>query len=379
MELGQTDIINKTKDTFDTITTNGILNLLKVLNPLKGAEYSKSLPGLVKKTMVNSSVYIEDALVNHDISVPLLGTLNQIYISYILTALNLYNSVDSYSMVKSYLGRVATEGLNDHIVDIEDVINNKFGISNEDISMESENTKLYTIEDSVKHLVTGRLIEFKFNITAPVTLKDKSGNTLDAVEQREVLVPIYVQLLPIYMSNEVSKAIITLNFPMSIKQRWAQVKAREIRFFRDFILCVDLLSKHRKALRADNSNVLSDFYFKKSKNQAKYVSSSVLGQQKNNLASSMLIMTKDTFTTACADSSLDFTKFSDRQKFFNESYAMIVCIVDEMYDIVDIYYNGIQHHTEVSFKAINSVGGSKSGIDITEVMKTIAKGNAPKF
>ncbi len=331
----------------------------------------KSLSELSKKTMVSSMTYVEDTLIQDEIMVPLMGTLNQIYLSYVLTALHIYNSVDRYTVVSNIIGRISNEDLAVTTVsDIVAMINNEFGKVN--VSTEAyENIKGLTLEDAVKHLAVGRLIEFDFKIESGV---DKNGKPVTT----STIVPILVQLRPILMASQVASAIITLNFKASLRKRWKQVKAGEIAFFRDFIGAMDLTRKHDKALRKDTGNVLSKFYSKKNKSQGKYIDSIVNGKNKNNLASSILIFSKDTFEAATIEASLNFDKISDRNKFFNEAYAIMVVVVDPMYDMIDIYYNGIDSYSELPYSAIKQAN-SKSGIDLKEMMAAIAKGSAPKF
>ena len=343
--------------------TQGITRIIATLMQSTG-DSATSLTKVATKSMVNSMVYVEDAMINEDITPALMGTLNQIYISYILTALNIYTSVDKYKVVEQVMGRIATEELSvESIIDPEELIEAAFGM---DVSTEAQGGK-HTVEDAVKHLVSGKLIDFEFVVGADTNKKNIT-----------VTIPIYVQLRPVYMAAEVADAVISLNFNKKLRRRWKMVKAGEINIFKDFVGARDLNEKHAKALAADKSNVLSEFYREKGKKQRKRINSAIYDKKNNNLASSMLIFTKDTFDAACNDADIDFSSPSSRQKFFDEAYAMIVVVVDQMYDICDIYYNGISSVTQASFASIKSAGG-KSGTDLTEMMNLIAKGSAPKF
>lgn len=354
-------VLDKAADEYNK--TQGITKIIATLLESTG-DNATSLTKVVQKTMVNSMVYVEEAMVNEEITPALMGTLNQIYISYILTALNIYTSVDKYAIIEQIMGRIATEDLEiDLQIDPLDLISEGFGT---DVSTEAAGGK-HTIDDTVKHLVSGKLIEFDFAVGVDA---DKKKVT--------VTIPIYVQLRPVFMPASVADAIITLNFGKSLLRRWKMVKAGEISLFKDFIGARDLNEKHAKALSEDKSNVLSNFYREKGKKQRKRLNSAIYDKKNNNLASSMLIFTKDTFDEACNNAEIDFESPRSRQRFFDEAYAMIVVVVDQMYDICDIYYNGISSVSQVPFSAIKSAGG-KSGTDLTELMNMIAKGSAPKF
>ncbi len=379
--MGMQQYYSQAKNTAETVTE--LASLVETVMGQTGSS-SRSLTGLAKRTMVTSITYIEDSLVDNDISIPLMGSLNQLYIGYVLTALHIYNSIDRYKVLENIVGRIANEGLAiSDSKELEDFITTEFGKAT--TSTESyDNLKLLTIDESVKHLAVGRLIEFDFNI-ADGTRKDTEGNKINITERGDlsyggnVIVPIYVQMFPVVMPSATADAIITLNFPTKLMRRWKMVKAGEISFFKDFVLARDLVTKHGEAIKKDKNNVLGEFYKNKNKKQGKYIWNMIKKRKNNNLASSTLIFSKDTFETACDKAGLDFSKASDRQKFFNESYAIMIVVVDQMYDMVDIYYNGISNHTEVSFKAIKKAGDSKSGIDLAEMTKLISMGSAPKF
>lgn len=327
----------------------------------------QSLTRLAKKTGVNSMVYIEDTLVEEDITVPLMSVLNELYISYVLVALNIYTSIDEHDVVSRSIGRIANESLEliEPIIDPVAAIKEGFAKASAEISVEA---KRDGIDETVKHLICGRLIDFEF-----VVGSDQKGSPVT------VTVPIFVQLRPVFMPSEVADAIVTLNFPGKLLRRWKMVKAGEIRFFRDFVLGLDLSAKEDKVIRKDRSNILAKFYNDKRKKQGKRFMSAVYGGKHNNLASSMIIFSKDTFEEALSNADLDWDDPLDRQQFFDESYSMVVVVVDQMYEVADIYYNGIPGVTNASFSAIKSTGGKNGGMDLTEVMKLIAKGAAPKF
>lgn len=249
---------------------------------------SKSLTQLSKQTMVTSITYVDDTLINEDIAVPLMGALNQIYICYVLTALNIYNSVERYKFVQNTVGRLANEEIDpSSFINPVELIQNQFG--KHQISEEAyESAKVFDVDSSVKHLSVGRLIEFDFD-TSEVEIsetfvnenRDEMGDTHKVTtankSQRDtktkpgtVRVPIYVQMKPVLMPSKVAESIIKLNFTNLMSRRWKMVKAGEIKFFRDFVLGLDQAAQLKEALKADSTNVLFNFYFKKNKNMAKH-------------------------------------------------------------------------------------------------------------
>lgn len=370
--MAMQDIHSDLKSAADSISD--LANLVEAVMGQTG-EHARSLTGFSKQTMVTSVTYVEDTLIDNDITVPLMGSLNQLYLGYVLTALHIYTSIDGVQTVRTIIGRLANEGL--EVTDSPELtsfITEQFGKAN--VSTEAyDNIKNLTVEDAVKHLVVGRLLEFEFN-----TVNTERGGDHNKVKTgSKTIVPIYVQMFPVIMPASTAEAVITLNFPPKLLRRWKMVKAGEIRFFRDFVLALDLIQDHKKAIKSDKGNVLGDFYRHKSKNQSRHLWGMINKRKHNNLASSTLIFSKDTFEKACDSAGLNFDSAIDRQRLFDESYAIMIVVVDPMYDMVDIYYNAISMHSEVPFKSIKKAGESKNGIDMAEMTKMISMGSAPKF
>lgn len=365
-------------DSNDPDDNGGFLGVLNRIFNFDG-DQGTSLTVVAKKTLVGSDVFIESTLVNEDdIMVPLMGTLAQTYVGYVLTALQMYQSVDRYTTIRDTVGRIATEAF----VDAE--LSDPARMIKQDLSLRAvpsteavRNEKFSNeIDDNVKHLASGRLIEFDFLVAAT------DGNKVTGVDSKEsgkVTVPIYVQLYPAMMHPDIAKALVSLNYPERFWRRMAKVMSREIHFFRDFILCLDQVRQHREAMRKDDNNVLARFYQNKLGKQFKRIYQIITGRNRNNIANSMIVITSDTFKKINDEASIDLANFVDRQKFFNNAYAMMLIVVDLDYKLVDMYYNGISKGATIPFRAIKQAGSSKAGVDLQELMESIAKGSAPKF
>lgn len=343
-------------------------SLANLFDALLNGDSAKALTTVTKKTLVSSTVYVDTTLVDDDITVPVLNTLNKLFISYVLTALSLYNLVDGYKEVSDTIGRIATEVLKayrndnvDSIKDIVEVANEAVG-NNKDTSKKKGSDSFKIIDAVNKDLTIGKLIMFTFRL-------NRDG------KQVLITVPILVQLLPTNIDPKVIDAIISLNFTDGILRRFYKARTGEIRFFRDFILGLDLAKKHADALGADSNNALSKFYSNKLSKRLKYIRGLLSGNHHNNVASSMFIIDKEVFDGALKEANLNFNNYTDRQRFFNVAYTMIIVVVDRMSEIVDIYYNGIKSTTEVTYRAI----ANRDSVSITDMMKMISKGGAPKL
>lgn len=323
------------------------------------SQSTSSLTRYSKTTSVIGRVYIEEGIAAEDIIVPLMGTLTQIYISYVLTALQLNNVIGNYDIVRNAIQRVTTE----NFVDVQSAIEDSFG----DLSIDTEASRVIELDKSVADLAAGSIIEFDF-----IVGQDEKGRPTT------VTVPIHVTLIPASISTKVAQAFMNLSFIPSISRRWTMWRAGEISFFRDLILSRDLVDKYADAVKEDSSNALRDMVSNKNKGVVKWLKGIVSGVPANNAASSVLIFDAKSFEESTKENHINFSNYGDRQQFFNSAMAMMVVVVDTLYETVDIYYNGLQQHTSVSYRMIEKAGKNNKGIDLKEFMGALSKGQ-PRF
>lgn len=376
----------------------------KIRNVVRNAG-DTSLSQYTKDTNVFARAYIDYTVTGDDICLPLLGMLNQMYVAFVITALNLDTFCESGRTVSDVVRKVASE-------DYKDVINlvgvsksNEVAGTNEAIAEfvrghviprtkekeVLENIKLIDapsmeagpidLERESQRLTTGRLIELDI-LTRQVTEDNKLGNYGSKQTGINTFkLYIYVQIFPTIIPPEVCKGFLTANFIPTLAHRWKQVKAGEIRFWKDFVFASDLIKRQKEALKADKTGILASML---SNNQGKFVSHIwqliMKGDPSRNLANSFLIMTKDNFRSACMESNVDFNDFVQRQKFFMLTYCLMVVVVDSMSGTVDIYTNGFKLVGNYNYAMVNKVGTkSKDSFDLKEVMQAMNAGNMPRF
>lgn len=339
----------------------GLTDLMTFIRDVRN-QAASSVTSYTRDTGVVSRMYIEQQLANEDIIVPLISTLHQMYIGYILTALGLSNVVSGSKTVRDVLQLVSTESYMDATL----IMNKDFGIGSR-MGMEADGAKMVDLDPQSQRLVAGKLIEFDM-ITGSYQGKPSI-----------VKANIYVQLVPYVVQTEVIGAFASLNFTLDKSKRWAQYKAGEISLVKDYIMAGDLVAKHREALKADKSGVLAEMINRQHAGAAKYIMSLAgLTPENHNSASSIMIADKSTFERACHDAGINFHNVGERQGFFNKSFMMMVVLVDPMYNKIDLYLNGIQTRGEYTYNMINKVGKGKDA-DIKDMMAMFGQGSVPKF
>ncbi len=404
-----------------------------------------SLPAYTKQTNVMSRTYIEDTILRDDICPPLVGVLNQLYVSYILSALNIDTLCANGQTVRQMLEVVSTESF-----DLVKAIEDKFGSSNYTFSNEDG---VVDLEPATQRLPVGRLIEL--TMTGAVALNSHSrdintgtttqyGNqhgreTNSQIQQKdpytETTKPgatqedgtvketgyqtthtgsagtsethsnstsfdrketerngysqstynfkayIYVQLIPYVLKPEVVNGYISANFNPPISRRWQQFRAGEISFWNDFVFTRDLIKKQAEVLKKDRSGVISNMMLSNYGKLFRFLSGLIgLKPISHNTANSIMICSKEAFVKACNETGLNFADYSQRQKYFTKTWSMIICVVDQPYGLVDMYFNGVNMKGTYTFEMLNKVGAKgQDSFNLKDIMSAFSQGMTPKF
>lgn len=339
-----------------------------------------SLTAYTKQTNIMSRMYIEQSIVNDDITLPLIGALQQLYCCYILAALNLDTFCTNGRTVREVFNLVATEGQSP-AYDAVELIGATFGENEMDLPVQKITTRTIPSEEALgimdlekdsQRLVSGRLIE----VDIVVPSKGKAVNSANSFKAY-----LYVQLIPYVLSKETAAGFLGANFSPSLSTRWKQMRAGEISFIKDFIFSRDLINKQQELIKQDKGGVLYDMLIKQRSSLFKWIMGLAKFLPENhNLANSILILDKSTFKKACTEAKVDFTTSSGRQAFFKKTFTMIVVVVDLMYGQVEMYFNGVDSKGTYTFKMIESVGAKgKKDINYSDVMLAYSKQMSPKF
>ena len=391
---------------------SSLSEIAKTTGTVKGVYNKLSTPSLTsftKQANIMSRLYIEDTILRDDICVPLVGTLNQLYVSYILAALNLDTRCINGRTVREQFELVATENYN-----IIDEILHNFGKSGCVYSNEETVVKL---EPDTQRLPVGRVIELSMtgiqvlnstrvdvtnnsrfekeptgksqgNDKKKGTDKNHTATTVQTENAYQFKAYLYVQLVPYVLISNVVEGYVSANFDPPISKRWTKYKAGEISFWRDFIFARDMIKKQAKALKQDKDGVILDMLnhqrnalFRWWEGALNLITGGDIGRSNShNLANTILITSKATFDKACRENSINFSNGTQRQKFFNKTWSMIICVVDPLYNTVDMYFNGVDMKGTYNFAMINKVGAKgQDNFDLKEVMSAFSQGLTPKF
>lgn len=206
--------------------------------------------------------------------------------------------------------------------------------------------KLYEVEN----LSVGKLVQ--------VELKDG-----DAVAK----IPVLIRLLATTVKTDIMSHIFTAGGRDSWGERFQLARVGLIRPIRDLIFGIDLIDEHRRALMNDTSGAYKAITDRRRNNVKKAALSGVVSAAD---ASNIAVITKETAKAIGAKLYGKLENTAVRERVFNNSYLLLLIVVDEQYEQVTVYHRGLEIPSKYSFKEIASSEKGR-GQDITEVYKMI--------
>lgn len=159
----------------------------------------------------------------------------------------------------------------------------------------------------------------------------------------------------------------------SLKERWHGWRAGQLEYWRDLILCQDLIEEHRATLMKDKSGVYATTRGRRNRNRV-----SAIFSMKPSVAtaSNLVVMSQENAKELEREVGGRLKDFRTRQRIFKETYMMLMVVVDPAWEQVTIYHRGIETPTELSVREMKSANRG-GGPDVSEILKAYQLGNAP--
>lgn len=161
----------------------------------------------------------------------------------------------------------------------------------------------------------------------------------------------------------------------TMAERFHMWRAGQLDFWKDLVMCQDLIDDHKEGLLKDTTGVYSSTIKRRNKNR---ISAILSGQPSVATASNMIVMDQETAKELERNISGRLKDFKTRQKIFKETYAMIIVVINQDWDQVTFYHRGIDTPSEMSIGELKSINKSK-GPDVAEILKAYQLGNAPSL
>lgn len=382
VDVGGVNInFNNTSNNKDNNEQIGFGALVDMIRDGTGA----SLTSFTKSTMVSSKVFIQKSCAQSEVLSDLLQCTQQMYISWILAAVGLNTVIQgSRTKVKDALSLIATEEYQKPFVPTETIFK---GLESFD---GIRSIKMYDNNDKPNTGSFGTVLSFPKEVALP-TGRIVELNLASDGQGKPYKVNVLVSLRPTFVPDDVFKQFFFLGVKTPLAQRWFQVTSGEIKFWRDFIFELNERDKRKTALKKDKTGVLREMLDRQDSNFTKWLSkifanaygkssdiTSANANNRQNIANSILYLSKPDFTKWCKDSGINFTLESDRNKFMFKTMSMMVAVIDDDFNRVEMYFHGIKNRGEFNFDQLKSQSKTEK-FDLASIMSAMSRTTAPKF
>lgn len=356
MELGMINtalssvakIINEVKDKVNFFSTKSLSDVTKLTRVEPLTILSKDLLHLEYMTDVNQSLLsLFSAYYLQAISI--LTTVNNVEVVKILDSLNPDRDDTGF-----LLGERLSEESVRHLC-IESYEHALPGTSK--LALEFDKDVGETI-NSVSNLSVGKLLN--------VNILPKGE---DGADVKPVRIPVSVRLMVSMIPNATITHLLALKTEdIGFVERFHAWRGGRIAFIRDLIFCQDLIDEYKKALIGDDAGTLQEI-MRRVTNAKKY---GLLTKNPSLVSASNLFVISETVARE-VESKLGgrLSNPRIRDKAFENTYAMIIAVVDREWERVTFYVRGQANATDLSIKEIKNATKSKSGIDIGDLLKSM--------
>ncbi len=197
------------------------------------------------------------------------------------------------------------------------------------------------------------------------------------INETELTVPVKFRLSVAVTSFEIIKNIFTYSKQdNTFIERFHAWRSGRISLINDLILCQDMIDASKKNMMNDSEGIYSEV-IKRANNGKKY------GLLSNNpslaTASNIFVITEQESKLIAQDLGGKFSSKLVQRKMFENTYAMIIVVIDRDWNMVTFYHRGISAPTTASIKDIQAGNKRNGSTEILEIFKSYNMGNAPSF
>jgi hypothetical protein len=221
----------------------------------------------------------------------------------------------------------------------------------------------------ISNLSVGKLVNITITYNKSVEgIKDDSASA--------VTIPVNFRLMVSSVPNSTIAHLLAVHQDeSSLVERFHAWRSGRISFIKDLIFCQDLIDEHKRAMIGDESGTMLEI-MRRVNNSKKY---GVITKNPSLVsASNLFVITEEIARDLEGKLGGRLTNFKTREQAFQNTYAMVIVVIDREWQRVTFYTRGIQSYTDMSYKELKSAGKDK-GPDIMDILKSLNTGHAPVF
>lgn len=191
---------------------------------------------------------------------------------------------------------------------------------------------------------------------------------------KKAVIPVAIRLLANSITSDGLVHILSSGGKeVSFGERWHQWRSGQIDFFRDLVFCQDLIDEHKKHLMDDKEGLYDAILRRRTENK---VAGVLTGNYSIATASNLCVISDITATNLELKTNLSLKNFKARQKIFDNTYMMIMAVINKDFDRVTFYHRGIAESTTLSARELKALN-KNSGPDIKDILTAFRAGMSP--
>lgn len=195
------------------------------------------------------------------------------------------------------------------------------------------------------------------------------------IDDKKASIPVSVRLISTLATPKLLVQMMSHSAKdKSMKARYLGYKTGELSM-KDLMFATDLIDAHRAGLIKDNTGKYAEIIARKNKNR---LAGALSGNPSVSTASNIMIISSETLADAEGEINGSMNNKRLRDRIFQDTYLILLVVVDARWEQVTIYHRGIPLPTEIGFKELKSAK-SGAGVDVSEMLKLYQMGRNPTF
>jgi hypothetical protein len=193
-------------------------------------------------------------------------------------------------------------------------------------------------------------------------------------EGREATVKVGIRVMAKYMPTVDMVTMMTAKGALDhdLVERYHGWRAGRLSFWKDLVLCRDLIEAHRNAAIRDKSGTYSEIMAR----NRNAVGAGLLERNPSMAVfSTLCIMSASTLNSIEAKMGGSINNSRVRNTLFDTTKMMILAVIDPGYETVTFYTHGIAGHTEIPLRALKTSKKDDGGV--MDIMKAFLAGRSP--
>jgi hypothetical protein len=352
---------------------------------------SNSYVEYTKLLRISPIAMVDASLLHHDIIIDVQQTLLSIFSGYYLQAIAMDATVNNVSVAKMLKKLNSNEAFG-----IDSVSN--LPIVGAGLECLDEGPKLPNLGLNIPYNKSVALETFKLSTennkddnkestlvsstTILKEIKDASnlsiGKILDLQLKRNndvMTVPVSIRFQTASLRSDALVSLLSYGDQyITFGERWHGWRSGRLEFWRDIVLCRDLIDAHRESLMKDKTGLYKEIAAKKKSLLSKVLKSTPsIGNMSN-----VVVISEDTLRLLEQNIAGKIDNFKVREKLFMHTSIVLFAVVDTSRNRVKLYHHSIPTATDLTFAAIKRVSKDQS-TNVVDILNAFQSGTAPVF